>query len=96
MKNKKADIAITILVIMIIVLCSAALFSFYYVDVDRKSSGINSVVYLQHVYNIAESVKFSEGLGQNLYESYGMKEQGVIEKKFLDGKLKITYSFGGE
>ena len=96
MKNKKADIAITILVIMIIVLCTAALFSFYYFDKKQKSSGVNSVVYLQHVYNVAESAKFSESIGGNLYGSYDMGEPGVIEKDFLDGTLKIKYVFGEE
>ncbi len=94
MKNKKADIAITILVIMVIALCTIATLSFYLVNKRQESSGIESVVYLQQVYNLAESVKFSENLGENLYKEYDLEKPSIIEKEFLDGKLKIKYEFG--
>lgn len=95
MKNKKADIAITILVIGVIALCAAALFSFYAVEKRVIGGGVNSVFYLQEVYNLAESVKYS---GVGLYKSYGddvnyKDGRFIIEKEFLDGDLKITYNF---
>jgi len=96
--NKKADVAITILVLGVIALCILALLSFYMADKNRKSEGINSVFHLQKVYNLAESVKFS---GQNLVNNYvHAKHNGanfVIEKGILNKNqeisLKINYVF---
>lgn len=97
-KNKKADIAITILVIGVIVLCATALFSFYAVDKDRKiKGGINSVYYLQEVYNLAESVKYSGKSLSSFYEDdntkveHKMEKAGNTDKEF--GKFKIEKKF---
>jgi len=94
--NKKADIAITILVIAVVVLCAAALFSFYAIgDRDSAKKVVNSFYYLQEVYNLVESVEYS---GVELESSYEKDcdceiESGVVKKDFLDGKLKIEYDF---
>lgn len=91
MKNKKADIAITILVIGVIVLCTVAFLSFYMVS-KKRLGGINDFSYLQEFYNIADSIKYS---GEELYENY----EGItinnkeIKKQFFNGDLNITYNF---
>ncbi len=109
MKNKKADIAITILVIGVIALCAAALFSFYAVDKDRRVNGkVNSVFYLQAVYNLAESANYSsDNFGKEVLNLYGVEEKGgklVIKKSYApkgiwvwskEGEklIEITYTF---
>jgi len=94
MKNKRADIGITILVFAVIALCALALLSFYYVDKKQKSGGIDSVGYLQNIYNEAESIKFSgEGLVDKYEGAELLGDKFVIEKEFLDGDLKIKYIF---
>jgi flagellar basal body-associated protein FliL len=108
MKNKKADIAITILVLGVIVLCVFALLSFYLSETKQKSGGINSVFYLEQVYNTAESLKYS---GDSLYKNYetdnikvqyteGSNEGEIpgnfeINGEFFEGKLNIMYKFEG-
>ncbi len=97
-KNKKADIAITILVVGVIALCILSLLSFYVAGKKQKSGGINSVFYLQRVYNLAESVKFSGSDLVGSYESVNLVGgELVIEKEFLDKDgeifLKVEYKF---
>jgi len=96
-KNKRADIAITILVIAVVVLCATALFSFYAVgDRDNAKGAVNYFYYLQQTYNLGESVKYSIDNGIYSETSYE-KECGCeinneeITKEFLEGKLKIKY-----
>ncbi len=102
MKNKKADISITILVIAVVVLCTVALFSFYLVWDKMFRGGINHFTFLQEVYNTAESVKYSENIQEGLYDKYNSEyyksvksnEEGfTIKEKFLDGDLSIKYNF---
>lgn len=71
MKNKKADIAITILVLGVIALCAAALFSFYN-EKNQIKGVVNSAYFLQDIYNLAESVKFS---GVGLIDKYDKELQ---------------------
>ena len=108
MKNKKADIAITILVLGIIALCVFALLSFYLSETKQKSGGVNSAFYLEKVYNTAESIKYS---GDSLYKNYetgnikikyaeGDEEEKIagnfeINGEFLEGNLNIKYKFEG-
>ena len=90
-KNKRADIAITILVVAVIVLCTVALFSFYMIG-KKKLGGINNFSYLQRFYNVADSIEYS---GEELYGEY--KEVIIndkeIKKQFFKGDLNITYNF---
>ena len=104
--NKRADISITILVLTVVVLCIFALLSFYYVGSKRVNGKVNSVFYLEHVYNTAESVIYSGG---NLYKNYetdnikikytgGNEEEKTpgdfeINGEFFSGDLKIRYRF---
>jgi len=106
-KNKKADIAITILVIGVVALCAMALFSFYVVGDRHNIHGkVNSVFYLQEVYNLAESVKYSGGgltdkyneelseydiQGFVIRETYYKKDLGI---KGDEEVLKVEYDFG--
>lgn len=103
-KNKKGDIAITILVLGVITLCAIALLSFYLVG-KKEADKIDRVFYLQGVYNTAESVRYS---GVDLYKNYetdnikiGYTERNKDEGKpgvyeingeFLRGDLKIKYN----
>ena len=101
--NKKADIAITILVLGVIAICILALLSFYLSETKQKSEGIDSFFHLQEIYNLAESVKYSGIEKINNYE--GVSKEGdklVIEKTFFNKGgwfsskkevLKINYSF---
>ena len=82
--NKKADIAITLLVIGIIVLCSLALLKFYLSEQRQATGGVNSFAYLQGVYNLAESVKFSNDVEG--YEDVRLDSGNlIIEKSFSQG-----------
>ncbi len=108
-KNKRADIAITILVIGVIVLCATALFSFYAVDKGRRVNGkVNSVFYLQAVYNLAESANYSsDNFGKETLDLYGVEEKGgklIIKRSYApkgiwvwskEGEklIEITYNF---
>ena len=103
--NKKADIAITILVVGVIALCAAALFSFY-VGGGKIRRVANSAYLLQDVYNLAESVKYSgEGLTYKYdeeleeYDIRGFVIERTYYKKDLgvsgdEEVLKVKYNFG--
>jgi len=102
MINKKADIAITILVIGVIVLCTVALLSFYLIRDKQVKGVVNSAYFLRNFYNMADSVKYSKDLGlsvRSLYEkeSYFNEEDLIgnakIKKKFFNGNLIINYAY---
>ncbi len=92
--NKRADISITILVLAVVVLCILALLSFYYVGSKRIDGKVNSVFYLEHVYNTAESVRYS---GRDLYKNYETDnikiERGTEEITKEDGTKEEITSF---
>ncbi|MDD5191845.1 MAG: hypothetical protein PHH54_04185 [Candidatus Nanoarchaeia archaeon] len=92
MKNKKADIAITILVTGVIALCILALLIFYVSEKRQESEGINSFFYLQEVYNQAESARYSGEDNIDNYENVRYDSGFVVEKEFLDGNLKVRYT----
>jgi len=85
--NKKADIAITILVLGVIILCIAALLVFYLSEKQESEKIKNSN--LQEVYNLAESVKFSDS---DNYQYVKKDKNFIIEKSFLNGDLVIRYT----
>jgi hypothetical protein len=91
LKNKRGDIAITILVIAVIVLCTAALIAFASFDSLDLGGGIYSFSYLQRVYNTADSIDYA-GNGDE-YKGY-VVDNGEIEKSFFNGDLKIEYKIG--
>jgi hypothetical protein len=103
-KNKRADIAITILVLGVIALCAVALFSFY-VDGSKIKRVANSAYFLQDVYNLAESVEYSkEGLTSKYdeeleeYDIKGFVIKRAYYKKDLgvsgdEEVLKVKYNF---
>jgi len=102
--NKKADISITILVLGVIALCILALLSFYLSETKQKSEGVDSFFYLQEVYNLAESVKYSDVEGIDNYEAVKYESGDfVVEKTFLkqtgwvfkntEEILKVNYTF---
>jgi len=97
MKNKKADIGIMILVLGVIILCGVALISFNSVQKKQETGGIGSVVYLQNVYNIVESFRFSGAEFVGEYEGINREGEGfVINQEFeKDGEvfLKVNYKF---
>ena len=67
MKNKRADIGITILVVLVVLLCATALFSFKIVNDKQQTRGVDFVHYLRGFYNDADALKFS---GENLKQRY--------------------------
>lgn len=73
--NRKADIAITILVIGVIVLCGLALMSFFISERNQESE-LNEFLYLQKVYNQAEAVRFSDSASN--YYGFETKGEGYI------------------
>ena len=85
--NKKADIAVTILVVGVIALCVLALLSFHLSNKKVKSEGFNSVFYSQRVYDLAEAVKFS---GKDLVDEYDGENVNV---DYLGGKFVIEKEF---
>jgi len=104
MRNKKADIPITILVLGVITLCVFALLVFYLSETKQKSGGVNSFFYLQEIYNPAESVKYSGADTINNYKDIKIEDSKfVIEKTFsiengwiFKNKkevLSVTYAF---
>ncbi len=103
-KNKKADISIMILVIGVIAICVLALLSFYLSEKKQKSEGVDSFFYLQEVYNLAESVKYSGMERISNYEDVKYENgEFVVEKTFSIEKgiifkskeevLKVNYTF---
>ena len=69
-KNKKADIAITILVVGVVVLCTVALLSFYSIRGERVKGVVNSAYFLRNFYKMADSVKYSKDLGVSVRSLY--------------------------
>jgi len=91
--NKKADVAITILVLGVMALCFLALLSFYLTEKEKQTQKIDFSFYVQEVYNLAESVRFS---GPDSIKDYNVKQEGsklAIERNFEEGNLRIKYSF---
>ncbi|MDP3026937.1 MAG: hypothetical protein Q8N63_04460 [Nanoarchaeota archaeon] len=99
LKNKKADIAITILVIAVVVLCIATLFSFYFWG-GKIGRTVNSAYFLQDAYNLAESINYSvknSGIGMiDKYDGqngYSVKPEGqevVIKRTYYKKDLGVT------
>lgn len=96
--NKRGDIPIMVLVIGIIALCGIALLSFHIAGKRQAGQNLDSVYYLQEVYTLAESVRYS---GKELYGEYGKEvkfsgNEYMIEKTFTKGEveiLRIKYTF---
>jgi len=84
-RNKKADIAITILVLGIIVLCILSILNFYLYD--QKSQKINKIN-LNDFYNAADSMAFSGYSGD--YEIDFDSQKKSFEKKYSDGGVLGT------
>ena len=102
-KNKKADIPVMILVIGVIALFGIALLSFYLYVEKSSQGGVESVFYLQDVYNTAESARYSVaklGGSYNWYEGVSFNNSNnkfIIEKEYKSKKgeiiMKVTYNF---
>ena len=98
--NKRGDIAITILVIGVIVLCGLALVSFFMSEKNQESE-LSEFLYLQKIYNQAESIRFSGGISN--YPGFSATEERyVFEKTFFregwfsdEEVMKVRYRFGG-
>lgn len=90
-KNKRADIAITILVIVVVVLCAAALFSFYFWG-GKIGRTVNSAYFLEDAYNLAESINYSvKNSGTNLIEKYDGQNGYSIKPEGEEYVIKRTY-----
>ena len=87
-KNKKADIAITILVIGVIVLCTVAFLSFYLIRDKQVKGVVNSAYFLQVIYNVADSIEYS-GLGQ--IDKYKELDNCEIDDSSDEIIIKRTY-----
>jgi len=86
-KNKRGDIAVTVLVLGVLALLIFGLLSFYLSEKRIKSGGIRSFSHLQKLYNDADSAQFSGEL---------VPKYGVLRE---DGKFvlrrDISEDFGG-
>lgn len=85
MKNKKGDIAVTLFVIMIVVLCGIALASFSYID--SSSGNIDIVPKIKEFYNMADS---NELLKDPRYGILSDNEGQTISKTIEE--IKYAYS----
>jgi hypothetical protein len=94
--NKRADIAVTILVLGILALMIFALLGFYLAGEKIESGGINSAFYLQAVYNTVESARFS-GLGGSA-SKYGIDsgQEGYVLDVIIPGKIGGLWGIGGK
>ena len=93
--NKRADIPIVILVVGVLVLCALAILNFYLSE-KQQTKSMNSVYYPQEIYNLADSVRYSDS---SLISNYGnVKLEGdklIIEKDFFGDEeisIKIKYT----
>ena len=100
LKNKKADIAITILVVVVAVLCTTALLGFSSVKNKQTEKVVNSAQVLRNVYNLADSVEYSKESGAKIITMYNKEEDASftvgnikITKKAFDGDLKVVYTY---
>jgi hypothetical protein len=104
-KNKKADIGVTILVFAILVLFASALFTFNYFSNKSAETTMKSSFYLESVYNLEDSLEYSKNYGQDVVDKYNLYKNLVITPKkdgdeiksfkiagsFFEDDLKITY-----
>jgi len=90
-KNKRGDIAITLLVIVVIILCTMTLFAFYTID-QKRLGGINSFSYLQEVYTLADSVEYSKEAGARIITLYNTNKDEV-NKYAIVGGINVTKEF---
>ncbi len=90
--DKKADIAITILVLGVIALCMIALLNFSLTEKRQKSGKINSFYHLQKIYDLAESVKLS-GSADNYADVISDKGNFIIEKEILNKNQEVSLKF---
>ena len=88
LKNKHADIAITILVIAVVVLCTAALFSFYFLG-GKIGRTVSSAYFLEDVYNLADSINYS---GVDMVGKYDGQKGYSIKPEGQEVVIKRTYS----
>ena len=109
-KNKKADIAITILVIGVIVLCTVAFLSFYLIRGNQIRGVVNSAYSLQDIYNLADSIEYSglelidkykeldnyeiDSSGKTIERTYLKKDLGTTIGNEKEIVLKVKYNFG--
>ena len=94
-KNKKADIAVTILVLGVLALLIFGLLSFYLVGEKIRGGEIVSFSYLQEIYNDAESVRFSEGRLAPKYGAEGGGKTFFIQRS-VSGDIGSVLGIGGE
>jgi hypothetical protein len=101
--NKKADIAITILVIGIFALCVLTLLSFHLAGSRQIKGVVKSAYFLQDIYNLADSINYSGVYYLNNYRSelkdYSITESGnevVIEKTYFKKDLGLAWGKGDE
>jgi len=93
-KNKKADIAITILVLGVLALLIFGLLSFYLSNQKTIESGPLSFFVLRGVYNTADSFQFSGGNP----DKYGIdvEEQQFVISHTVSGKQGAVLGIGGD
>jgi hypothetical protein len=92
--NKRADLPTLILVLLIFMLLTVTLISFYLV-VSRQARAVDDAFYLMGFNNLADSVKYSVyNFGDDAYEWYGAdKINKTIEKSYDNDNFRVKYSF---
>jgi|TARA_B100002003_G_scaffold153457_1_gene142242 polynucleotide 5'-kinase involved in rRNA processing len=97
-KNKKADIPVTILVIGVFAICSMAIFSFIY-STNNIQKDFVGVGLIETINSIEEEIKFYESIGKSPNEISGIFEEVkfdgtnyIIKKDYgKDKKVLIEY-----
>lgn len=72
-KNKKADISITLLVILVIILFGITLLTFNYFSKKSVETTLKSFLYVEGIYNIADSINYSNSntnYDRKVFDSY--------------------------
>jgi hypothetical protein len=92
--NKRADLPTLILVLLIFMLLTVTLLSFY-LAVNRQARATDDAFYLMGFNNLADSVDYSVShLGDESYEWYGIdKTTKILEKSYENDNFRVRYSF---
>jgi hypothetical protein len=96
MKNKRADIPVTILVIGIFAVCTLAIFSFYY-SASIVSNKMNSVVVVETALVVEEQIRFYESVGKSSdwIRDEISEIEDIVNGKYIveieDSNVKVVY-----
>ena len=92
-KNKKADIPITILVIGVFAICTLAILSFKFIDIKTTKGFYESIEAIEEMNSQIQKHYFYKNAGVDGNEFLGAKEGYLEIEKKIDNKviIKIKY-----